>query len=87
MNNIDKARAAILDELKARAKRESGFGRPVPAHHLVVARLPDQKHYWCGFGTMSCPVCHSGTLSYTRAARNGHVSASCTTEGCVQWCE
>ena len=88
MDNIETARLAIMNELAARAKRESGFNRPVPAHASVVRRTQgNQKHYWCGFGIIPCPVCKTGDLNYSRTANNGHVSASCTTTGCVQWCE
>lgn len=35
-----------------------------------------------------CPVCETGTVNYTYAGKvNGHISARCSTEGCVQWME
>jgi hypothetical protein len=37
-------------------------------------------------GSITCPVCGSGTLNYTRAF-NGHVHAKCSTENCVAWME
>lgn len=39
-----------------------------------------------GDGEMPCPVCHSGTLCYSKAS-NGHVSGFCTSKNCVNWME
>ena len=38
-------------------------------------------------GRITCPVCSTGTLSYTRAGINGHVHARCSTPGCLSWVE
>jgi len=37
-------------------------------------------------GTVDCPIC-GGQLFLSQSARNGHVSAKCTTEGCVSFIE
>jgi hypothetical protein len=46
-----------------------------------------KTNYFCGSGQMSCPVCNTGTLRYSRDLSNGHVHARCSTEGCVAWME
>jgi len=39
-------------------------------------------------GVIDCPVCNSEeSLRYSRAGYNGHIHASCSTEGCVSWME
>jgi hypothetical protein len=39
-------------------------------------------------GRIDCPICKcSGTLAFAVAQSNGHVSASCGTDGCVRWME
>lgn len=39
-------------------------------------------------GAINCPVCSGkDSLRFSRAGYNGHVHASCTTAGCVQWME
>lgn len=39
-------------------------------------------------GAVNCPVCCAiGSLRFSRAGYNGHVHASCTTEGCISWME
>ena len=40
-----------------------------------------------GQGIISCPVCQTGKVAFSRASSNGHVWARCTTEGCVRWME
>lgn len=36
---------------------------------------------------MSCPLCGIGTLDYYVSSVNYHISASCTTDGCVNFME
>jgi len=38
-----------------------------------------------GRGSVTCPVCRSGTLSYTVASYNGHIHGHCSTDGCLSW--
>lgn len=38
-------------------------------------------------GKMTCPVCGTGTLSYSVAGYNGHIHAQCSTPECVAWLE
>lgn len=40
-----------------------------------------------GHGTIDCPVCGTGQMSYTISGYNGHMSARCTTKDCVNWIE
>lgn len=36
---------------------------------------------------IDCPVCEGGRLHLTQASRNGHVSAMCSTKGCLNFME
>lgn len=39
-------------------------------------------------GTIACPVCKAkDSLRFSLAGVNGHIHASCSTEGCVTWME
>ena len=39
-------------------------------------------------GKIPCPVCGDGTVFYSCAgAYNGHIHATCNTDGCVSWIE
>jgi hypothetical protein len=39
-------------------------------------------------GKIDCPICKTGKVSYSRAGSyNGHVSAQCSSAGCVYWIE
>lgn len=38
-------------------------------------------------GSLTCPCCEGGTLSYSVSGYNGHVHAQCSTQGCVRWME
>lgn len=38
-------------------------------------------------GTIKCPVCGEGDLSYSIAHSNGHIWAKCSTKDCVAWME
>lgn len=40
-----------------------------------------------GQGSVACPVCKSGTITYSVAEVNGHRHARCTTAGCVRFME
>lgn len=84
---INLARDAILDELRRRWLAERGGCCGVTAPRDISRFFKPQKNYFCGMGKMACPVCKTGTLHYDRSGYNGHVSAQCTTEGCVWWRE
>lgn len=38
-------------------------------------------------GEVPCPVCEEGQLHYRISGLNGHIHASCTKDGCVNWME
>jgi hypothetical protein len=78
---ITKAREEILDHLSERFK--SGDMTVLPGNR----DYKNGKNSFTGSGTLLCPVCGVGTLSYSRAAYNGHVHANCETDGCVRWME
>lgn len=76
-------------------KIEENFQRTNIARKAVVARA-----FELGFirdsggrrgksvrGSLPCPICNLGTLSFSRAACNGHVHAACSTPSCVRWLE
>jgi hypothetical protein len=83
-NKITVAREAILQDLRRRWKeRENGITAPRDIsrfHH-------PQTNYFCGNGTMPCPICGTGKLNYWRKSYNGHVHAACETIDCISWVE
>ncbi len=38
-------------------------------------------------GSIPCPACKTGKVSYSRAGCNGHIWAQCSTPDCVRWIE
>lgn len=86
MDATIKARKAIVAELKRRA---------LDGDPNIKALCPENRHRWhhpqdnyySGMGEMSCPVCESGQLGYSRSSYNGHVRACCSEPGCVNWQE
>lgn len=38
-------------------------------------------------GSIECPACIKGSVSFTRSGYNGHVHARCSTAGCASWIE
>lgn len=87
VNRVSVAREAILQYLRRRWKEG-----PVPQHGVAapadISRFcKPQTNYFCGSGKMKCPVCNTGTLSYSRSTYNGHVHAGCDTKDCVAWME
>jgi hypothetical protein len=82
------ARNGILDDLRRRYFENDKTVKclnPGDSHRWYKPN--EQKNCFSGKGSMSCPVCKTGTLRYSRAAYNGHVHAGCSTEGCVRWME
>ena len=86
MQDIMTARNGILNDLKAR--RQAGDKTVLPLD-------PANEHHWCkpqtnyfsGQGEITCPVCKTGKLRYSRFGYNGHVHARCSTKDCVAWME
>jgi hypothetical protein len=86
MDQILKARSAIVAELKRRALEKDPNVRPLNPDAALRWHKP-QDNYYSGAGEMACPICEAGKLRYSRSGYNGHVHAGCTTEGCVSWME
>ncbi len=82
---ITVAREAILQELRRRWKEDRGFGVTAPAD--ITRFHQPQTNYFCGQGSMDCPICRTGKLQYLRSNRNGHVHARCSSPGCVAFDE
>lgn len=38
-------------------------------------------------GSMDCPACEGGKISYGVSSYNGHTSGACSTPGCLSWIE
>lgn len=76
-----KARAAIVKELDRRNEDID-----VSVQFVERSQSGDAKNFVAGAGKMQCPIC-GGELAYSRAAYNGHIHASCSSDGCVRWME
>lgn len=65
------------------------FARTYTARAAIVAHLggPWKRGMAGSNGSIKCPVCNAGMLSFSRSGYNGHIHASCATEGCVRWME
>ena len=59
------------------------------ARTAIVESLggPWKKGMSGAVGKIKCPVCETGTLSFSRAGYNGHIHAGCSTDSCVRWME
>jgi hypothetical protein len=87
-NNILTARKAIIDELARRYHADDKAVKCLNPDDAPRWYDPQQqKNCFTGAGKMDCPICKTGKLRYSRAAYNGHVHASCSTDGCVSWME
>jgi len=84
-NQIELARDAILQDLALRYKQGDKSVLPLRPENEHRWHKP-QDNYFAGNGEINCPVC-PGRLQYHRSALNGHVGASCSTQGCVHWQE
>ena len=75
-----KERERKLDALER--KWSNTFAQMLAARERIVEATGGK----CGVdGSVQCPHC-PGRVHYA-VARNGHVHARCTTEGCVAWME
>jgi len=65
---------------------EKRFQRTGIARQAIVDYLGGPwKHGMEGsVGGIECPIC-KGSLAFQRSGYNGHIHASCSTEGCVSW--
>lgn len=76
----------IETEEKRFAERMANIGK---AREAIVNHLggPWKRGTPGSGGKIPCPVCETGTLAFSRAGYNGHIHASCDTDGCVSWME
>lgn len=80
------ARAAILKDLDERHKsgdKSVSFSK----HSQGIQDGGEPSNFLSGAGSIDCPACKTGKLSYRRSSYNGHVHAACSTSGCVRWME
>lgn len=85
---MDLARQGILDDLKRRYK--AGDKSVKPNEHWSTPYGEEDRtttNHFSGAGKLPCPICETGTLSYSRSGSNGHVWARCSTKNCVSWME
>jgi len=79
------------EEMEADDKRIAEmFVRTAKARNAIVESLggPWNRTTPGASGTIDCPVCSGQkTLHFSRAGYNGHIHASCSTDGCVSWIE
>jgi len=47
---------------------------------ILAARFAEEEA-----GTIPCPICNSGRMTYI--IMNEHVHAACSTDGCLTWVE
>jgi len=86
IRKVAMAREAIVADLYRRFHDHDKAVFPMDSKNEHRWTNP-QANYFTGSGNMKCPVCETGNLRYSRAAYNGHIHATCSTEGCVSWME
>jgi hypothetical protein len=90
VSTCDKRQEPTADELAAdetwMAERMDRLGKIRVA---IVAAIggPWKRGDPVERGTIPCPCCEGGTVSYSRASYNGHIHAACSTPGCARWME
>lgn len=88
IQTILNTRAAILDDLYRRFHDDDKTVKCLdPKNASYWFRPLEQRNCFTGAGEMTCPVCKTGKLRYSRSAINCHVCASCSTPDCVRWME
>lgn len=73
-----------MAKLDPETKTMNDFADILLARASIIQHIQDKKGV---HGVIDCPVCKKGKLRFTRAACNGHIHASCSTEDCVRWME
>lgn len=64
------------------------FGRTMKARSAIVEKIGPFVKGVGRIGKIDCPICSSvEALDYHRSGWNGHIHASCKTDGCVRWME
>lgn len=71
------------------AEMTARFERTVQAREAIVEACggPWKRGMPGHAGTIKCPCCEDGKLSFSRSGYNGHVHAKCSTDDCVAWME
>lgn len=86
-----KSEYPTAEEMAAEAKEmESDMRNMMIARVAIVSACggPWKRGTQGSAGVLDCPVCNSEeSLRYSRSGYNGHIHASCSTEGCVSWIE
>lgn len=73
-----------------KAEMNRRFAMLATARAAIVKSLggPWTRGMAAATGRIDCPCCNSkDSLRFSRAGYNGHIHASCSTEGCVRWVE
>lgn len=86
----DKAKWLTREEAEAEeAETKAMWERTSKAMHAAHDHAKAQGYGKgrAGAGFVDCPVCEKGRVYYRVAAYNGHMHASCETDGCVSWME
>lgn len=79
---LDSQRGATCSKREEWTDKERAEWEAWVDHHrarmlAVFSVLPDDSG-----GTIPCPACGTGTVSYARARSNGHLHAACSTPNC-----
>ena len=73
------------EELEAiEQQHKSSIERYVKCRKAIVEKTGGKRGVQ---GSIKCPCCEIGTLSFSVAGFNGHIHAACSTEGCASWME
>ena len=70
------SRAEHTDEVRAAWKARTDHS--LERMRVVMPAIPKTG----GVGSFPCPACGTGNVHWSRAARNGHVHAACSTPDC-----
>ncbi len=87
----DKAVFPTAEEIAAKeAEIAKRFERTMKCRQAIVAHLgsPWRRGMKGSAGQIDCPACgNKQCLRFTRSGYNGHIHATCISEGCVSWME
>lgn len=78
---------AEIDEQVAESARR--FERICLIRAAIVERLggPWKRGMEGSGGSIACPACKTGAVSFSRSGCNGHIHARCSTPDCASWME
>lgn len=69
------------DEIEARRAKQSARMDRVFQCMAAIPNTMNDRRAWGTSGTVECPAC-KGTIEWSRARRNGHLWAKCSTPDC-----